>query len=455
LASFADSAATPPAPLTVDELLAVTRERSHAPLRLRERVVRWATAAIVLGASLALVTLGPAGRDGSLYAFVLAAAAFAIAYSIDVETVVGSVTPTTVVFVPILFCLPARTVPLVVCAACCLAQLVTCARTGDPLEKVVVAAGNAWFALAPALVVVCFHEPAATELSAWAVVCVALGAQLGSDIVRILGCEWLALRVSPRLLAGPIAQVCLIDVLLAPVGLLIAVAAGVTDAALLLPLPLLVLVALYARERSKRFDHELELSDAYRGTAFLLGDVVEADDSYTGKHSRQVVALVLAVCERLGLDSETLRLAELTALLHDVGKLRVPPEIINKPGPLSAGELELVRSHTLEGERLLVPIGGLLADVGRLVRSCHERFDGGGYPDGLAGAAIPLVARIVACCDAWDAMRSDRPYRSALPLPVALAELEAERGHQFDPAVVDALVAVLDARVPQPYALAA
>jgi hypothetical protein len=298
LASFADSAATPPAPPTVDELLAVTRERSHAPLRLRERVVRWATAAIVLAASLALVTLGPTGRDGSLYAFVLAAAAFAIAYSIDVETVVGAVTPTTVVFVPILFCLPARAVPLVVCAACCLAQLVTCARTGDPLEKVVVAAGNAWFALAPALVVVCFHEPAATELSAWAVICVALGAQLGSDILRILGCEWLALRVSPRLLARPIVQVCLIDLLLAPVGLLIAVAAGVTDAALLLPLPLLVLVALYARERSKRFDHELELSDAYRGTAFLLGDVVEADDSYTGKHSRQVVALVASTARR-------------------------------------------------------------------------------------------------------------------------------------------------------------
>jgi HD-GYP domain-containing protein (c-di-GMP phosphodiesterase class II) len=124
----------------------------------------------------------------------------------------------------------------------------------------------------------------------------------------------------------------------------------------------------------------------------------------------------------------------------------VPPEIINKPGLLTAEELALVRTHTLEGERLLVPIGGLLARVGRLVRSCHERYDGDGYPDGLARDQIPLVARIVACCDAWDAMRSDRPYRSALSAEDAVAELQAESGRQFDPAVVAALLHVLGPR---------
>jgi HD-GYP domain-containing protein (c-di-GMP phosphodiesterase class II) len=442
VASFSEAAR--PRQLSGEELLAAARERARAPLTLRVGVVRWLTAASFVAAALLLVTLAPMGRQASPYAFVLAVVAFAIAYSIDVETVVGSVTPTMFVFVPILFVLPVRTVPLVVAAACCLAQLVICARSGDPLEKLVVALGNAWFSLAPALVFIAFGEPKATELSSWAILGLALAAQLAGDVVRILSCEWFALRASPRVLAGPIAQVALIDVLLCPIGLLVAVAAGVSEAALLLPLPLLALVALYAHERSKRFDHELELSEAYRGTAFLLGDVVEADDSYTGEHSRQVVALVLAVCEQLGLDSDTSRRAELTALLHDIGKLRVPPEIINKPGPLTAAELEVMRRHTLEGERLLVPIGGLLADVGRLVRSCHERVDGGGYPDGLAGDEIPVVARIVGCCDAWHAMRSDRPYRRALSHDLALAELRAGSGSQFDAAVVEALLQVIN-----------
>jgi HD-GYP domain-containing protein (c-di-GMP phosphodiesterase class II) len=147
--------------------------------------------------------------------------------------------------------------------------------------------------------------------------------------------------------------------------------------------------------------------------------------------------------EKLGLSSRERRDAEFAALLHDVGKVHVPNEIINKPGPLTPEERAIIDRHTIEGERMLHKVGGLLGEIGRIVRSCHERYDGSGYPDGLAGDAIPLSARIVACCDAFNAMTSDRSYRKALPLDDAIAELRRGRGSQFDPRVVDALVGVV------------
>jgi HD-GYP domain-containing protein (c-di-GMP phosphodiesterase class II) len=189
-------------------------------------------------------------------------------------------------------------------------------------------------------------------------------------------------------------------------------------------------------------DSLIELSGAYRGTAFLLGDVVEADDAYTADHSRQVVDLVVAVAARLGVFGRDLHVAELAALLHDVGKIRIPGAIINKPAPLDDAEWALMKTHTIEGQRLLERVGGLLATVGGVVRSCHERWDGTGYPDGLAGERIPLVARIVCACDAYNAMTTTRPYRPAMSADEARAELLAHRGTQFDPAVVDALLAV-------------
>jgi HD-GYP domain-containing protein (c-di-GMP phosphodiesterase class II) len=130
---------------------------------------------------------------------------------------------------------------------------------------------------------------------------------------------------------------------------------------------------------------------------------------------------------------------EFAALLHDVGKIRIPGEIINKPGPLSSEERAVIETHTLEGERLLEQVGGVLGDVGRIVRSCHEHFDGAGYPDGLAADAIPLEARIVSACDAFSAMTTTRSYRRALPVAEALSELRRCAGTQFDPVVVAVL----------------
>jgi len=248
-----------------------------------------------------------------------------------------------------------------------------------------------------------------------------------------------------------LALVYRVDALLAPVGLLAAFAAAERPYAALLVLPLVALFALFAREREARIDGAIELSQAYKGTALLLGDVIEADDQYTGEHTKDVVELTLQVADALGVDDETRRGAEFGVLLHDVGKIHIPNAIINKPGPLDDAEWAVMKTHTVEGQRMLERIGGALARVGVVVRASHERWDGGGYPDGLAGEAIPLAARIVSACDAYNAMTTDRSYRRALPAADAIAELERCAGTQFAPAVVAALVevAVADtARVP-------
>jgi HD-GYP domain-containing protein (c-di-GMP phosphodiesterase class II) len=250
-------------------------------------------------------------------------------------------------------------------------------------------------------------------------------------------------RVSPRALLKPLGWVYLVDATLAPVGLAVALSATGQPSAFLLVVPLFGLLAVFARERRVRIDHAVELGHAYRGTAFLLGDVVEADDAYTGSHSRDVVSLTVEVAEALDLDPRDRQHAEFTALLHDIGKIRIPASIIDKPGPLDADERALIETHTLEGERMLEQIGGLLGDVGHLVRSCHEHYDGSGYPDGLAAEQIPLVARIVCCCDAFSAMTTDRPYRAGRPAEEAVAELKRCAGTQFDPAVVEALARVV------------
>jgi diguanylate cyclase (GGDEF)-like protein len=160
-----------------------------------------------------------------------------------------------------------------------------------------------------------------------------------------------------------------------------------------------------------------------------------------GDHVDATAALAGAVAARLGLAREDVEQVRHAAELHDVGKMAIPDEILHKPGPLSAVEWAFMRRHTIIGERI-VNAAPALARVAPMVRSSHERWDGGGYPDGLAGDAIPLGARIVAVCDAFDAMTTDRTYRSAVHPEEALAELRRCAGAQFDPGVVDAFAAV-------------
>jgi HD-GYP domain-containing protein (c-di-GMP phosphodiesterase class II) len=233
------------------------------------------------------------------------------------------------------------------------------------------------------------------------------------------------------------------DACLSCIGLVVAAGAVKQPGLVLLTLPLIALLWLLARERRQRLQFGLALSTAYRGTATLLGFVVEADDQYTGEHSRDVVDLSRSAAAELGLGAPQRRAVEFVAMLHDVGKIFVPKEILHKPGELNAYEWEVMRQHTIQGERILKQVGGALARIARFVRSSHEHYDGHGYPDGLAGEAIPIESRIVTACDAYSAMTTDRPYRAAMDVDEALAELRGSAGTQFDPRVVSALERIL------------
>ena len=164
-----------------------------------------------------------------------------------------------------------------------------------------------------------------------------------------------------------------------------------------------------------------------------------------GQHNDDVAKLVVAVSRELGLDQAEIVAARRAAELHDVGKLAIPDAILSKPGALDEQEWEFMRQHTIVGERIVASATSL-SDVAPIVRSSHERWDGGGYPDGVLGEAIPLGARIIAVCDAYDAMTTARPYRKAMSEADAMAELRRCAGHQFDPSVVAAFERVIGAR---------
>jgi two-component system cell cycle response regulator len=175
-----------------------------------------------------------------------------------------------------------------------------------------------------------------------------------------------------------------------------------------------------------------------------LADLAEAaacvDPSFYA-HAASVLALSTKVAAALRLADDDCRTVAVAAALHDIGKLAVPAGILDKPGPLADAEWAHVRAHPAEGERLLAE--HVPEDVLRIVRSHHERWDGAGYPDRLAGSDIPVGARIVAVADAYTAMIEQRPYREARSAADATAELRRESGRQFDPACVDAALAVL------------
>jgi diguanylate cyclase (GGDEF)-like protein len=172
-------------------------------------------------------------------------------------------------------------------------------------------------------------------------------------------------------------------------------------------------------------------------TNVLLRTLAERDGPLGG-HSANVSKLACRVGEELGVGEETLLAIEVASRLHDIGKMAISDDILHKLGPLSASEQTLMRQHTVIGERI-VGTAPSLAEAARLVRFSHERYDGDGYPDGLAGEQIPLGARIIFACDAYDAMTSDRSYRLALTQAEACAELQSHAGTQFDPRVVQAL----------------
>jgi diguanylate cyclase (GGDEF)-like protein len=195
-------------------------------------------------------------------------------------------------------------------------------------------------------------------------------------------------------------------------------------------------IASLALANAHRFE---ELDRVYVSTIEALAGALEAQDRYTSDHAHALAEMAVDLGESLGLEEAQLRELELAALFHDIGKIGVPSEIIRKPGPLTPQERQIMNQHTIIGEQILAPVA-FLDPIRPVVRACHERWDGRGYPDGLAGDAIPLAARIVFVCDAYHAMTTDRPYRRALSKSEAVRRLKRASGTQFDPTVVSAFL---------------
>jgi HD-GYP domain-containing protein (c-di-GMP phosphodiesterase class II) len=205
----------------------------------------------------------------------------------------------------------------------------------------------------------------------------------------------------------------------------------------------------YAADLREVFKQErnraLELRNSYRATVQALSNAVEARDAYTGKHAERVTAYGIALAQVAGLDTDLAPEIEFGFLLHDVGKVAVPDAILFKPDRLDAAEFALIAQHPVIGSDILRDIE-FLGEGKLVVRHHHERWDGAGYPDRLAGEEIPLAARVFAVADAFDALTSDRPYRRGTRFSRAREEIRAHSGSQFDPTVVDALETIPDER---------
>ncbi len=423
---------------TQDTDFSAERSRMSASEIKAEIVV----AAALFIAIAALFLLDPHSRDIDPAAFVLTVGLLALSHAARIDLPHAWTSPVQLALVPTLFVLPAWLVPLAVICAIVLARLPEVFRGETPPARLLLAPGNAWFTVGPAAVLLAAGSPHPEDVPV-AVLVAMLAAQIGIDFVMSTIFLALTRRVALREQIEESLHVYGIDAALAPVGLLAALSVDESPYYLLLLTPIFGILAVFAGERRTRLTQLTELNGAYRGTALVLAEVVDADDAYTGEHTRDVVALAVAVAERLGLDEHRRRNVEFGALLHDVGKVAIPKEIINKPGPLNDAEWEIMRTHTIEGQRMLDRVGGFMAEVGAIVRGSHERWDGGGYPDGLAGEQTPLEARIISACDAYNAMTTTRPYRKALPVATAAAELVRCAGTQFDPAVVEALLGIV------------
>jgi putative nucleotidyltransferase with HDIG domain len=430
--------------LEEQEALAETFQHQAAPIRARELAGEFVLGIGFVAATAGLWILHPPHGFVPVPAL-LCLAVFVAAAFVHIDTPFGFTPPTQLAFVPLVFAMPLAAVPVAVAVGMAVTRLPAVLRREVPATRLLLYAGNSWFAIGPVAV---FLLSGTRPATAGAFVLVgALLAQFAVDFaissVRLVIAR--GISVSANLCQLWVDG---IDAGLSCIALVVAKHVRSEPASVLALVPLLGILAVFARERHQRLKSLLELNNAYRGTALVLGDVVEADDGYTGEHCKSVVELTLAVANRMGLDAERRRNLEFAALLHDIGKIVIPNEIINKPGKLDRAEWALMQTHTTEGQKMLDRVGGFMREVGRIVRSHHEQWDGSGYPDGLAGEAIPVEARIIACCDAWNAMRTDRSYRKALSHEVAMAELVNNVGSQFDPAIAAALIPIVAAEAP-------
>jgi HD-GYP domain-containing protein (c-di-GMP phosphodiesterase class II) len=421
-----------------DRLVLQTVDRVQEPLGRREWLAELAAAAAFFAVAAIIAVAFGWSQSVSVPVVVALVIVYAAASVVTFDVGTGWSDLSQLVLIPMLFLIPAPLVPFVVVAGRLLARVTSCIWKGVHPSRILLAVGDAWHSIGPALVfaVAGVTMPQGNQL--W-IVAVAFVAQIVVDSIAITLRDWTALGIPPRVSAADTGWVVGVDAMLTCGGVLMA--CTVNEGPYLLPLflPFFGVFVLFSRDRRARINAAAELSKAYRGTALLLGDMVEADHEYTGSHSRDVVELSLAVADRLRLSDEQRRRTEFGALLHDIGKVAIPKAIIDKPGPLDDAEWAVMKTHTIAGQQMLDRVGGVLGDAGVVVRASHEHFDGSGYPDGLAGEGIPVEARIISACDAFSAMTTDRSYRRSIGFGAAVEELDRCAGTQFDPRVVAAL----------------
>jgi HD domain len=413
----------------------------------RERTVVGISAALFVAIAVLLALLLPNDRDVEPMFVIALVVGYAVISRVRFEFGNWYVVPEQLLFVPLLLLAPLPFVPLLAAAAAVLSMLPDFIDGSWHKHRALSSLSDCWFAVGPVLVLAAF-APGDPSLDETLVYIGALAAQFAFDFAWTL----LRDRTVDGLPTGTIVQnyagVLRFDAILAPIAFAITLTAADEPLMLLTIGPLVWLLEILSRDRRERYAAALELQRAYRGTVMLLSDVIEFEDRYTADHSRSVVELVHAVADELGVEPSERRELEFAALLHDIGKIAIPKEILTKPTSLTQREFEIMKTHTIEGQFMLDRVGGLLARVGEIVRSCHERWDGTGYPDGLKGEEIPLESRIVFAADAFNAMTTERPYRPAMSHEKALEQLAAGAATQFDPGVVAALTAVIAAGEP-------
>jgi HD-GYP domain-containing protein (c-di-GMP phosphodiesterase class II) len=410
----------------------------------RERAVLVTSAALYCVAAVAIALLFPSERDVSALVVLGLLVGLASVSRVRFEFGHGFVVPEQLVIVPMLLLGPLPYVPVLIAAAGALALVPDFMKGSWSKDRWLNPIADCWPYLVPVLILGAW-APGPPELASAPIYALALAAQIGTDFAQTMLRNRLLDGHPLRDLASSFAGSARVELILSPAAFAATLAAANEPIVLAFVIaPLVWLLDKFSQDRAARYAAALELNRAYRGTVMLLSDVLEFEDEYTAQHSRSVVDLVNAVADELGIAPDERQELEFAAMLHDVGKISIPKEILHKPAALTDQEFEIIKHHTIEGQFMLDRVGGLLGRVGEVVRSCHERWDGHGYPDGLAREEIPIAARIVFACDAYNAMTTDRPYRQAMARETAVAELVANTGAQFDPKIVAALTKVVE-----------